>query len=318
MFPFESPLPPRCYPIQEGEDYVLYQMDFPDGRGRMTCYSVLPGIYLTFNEFYTHFGFQTENRLPGCVEINHCLRGRFECTLPNGRRVHVGPQDFSINDLAYPPCDSAFSLGEYYGIGLVLQVDTANRSVNTLLGREQLHLTPVLDRLLGEGHLLILRADPKIQHIFSELYLAPAQVRMSYYRLKVSELLLFLEFQQLQQTGVPARYISRDLTQRLRQMERQMTQDLRVHLPLEQLALQYQMSETTLKKNFQKVFGESPYAYLRRRRMEAAALLLQTTQKSIGEIAQEVGYQNPSKFSQAFSALYGVSPSEYKKGVLLE
>ena len=97
-----------------------------------------------------------------------------------------------------------------------------------------------------------------------------------------------------------------------------MTQDLRVHLPLEQLALQYQMSETTLKKNFQKVFGESPYAYLRRRRMEAAALLLQTTQKSIGEIAQEVGYQNPSKFSQAFSALYGVSPSEYKKGVLLE
>ena len=73
-----------------------------------------------------------------------------------------------------------------------------------------------------------------------------------------------------------------------------------------------------LYRQFQAVYGETPYAYAKRRRMETAALWLQTTDMPVGRIAGALGYQNASKFSQAFAAFYGVPPTAYKKGLLLD
>ena len=97
-----------------------------------------------------------------------------------------------------------------------------------------------------------------------------------------------------------------------------MTENLKKHHSLIQLAEEFHMSPTTLKKLFLRVYGETPYHYLRRRRMEEAALMLQTTSLRIGRIGELVGYQNASKFSAAFQEVYGVRPLEYKNGVLLE
>lgn len=41
---------------------------------------------------------------------------------------------------------------------------------------------------------------------------------------------------------------------------------------------------------------------------------LQTTDMPVGRIAGALGYQNASKFSQAFAAFYGVPPTAYKRG----
>lgn len=34
---------------------------------------------------------------------------------------------------------------------------------------------------------------------------------------------------------------------------------------------------------------------------------------TIGEIALQIGYQNPNKFTSAFRTEYGMSPTEYRK-----
>ena len=36
---------------------------------------------------------------------------------------------------------------------------------------------------------------------------------------------------------------------------------------------------------------------------------------SVGEIATEIGYTNPNKFTSAFRGEYGMTPTEYKKNV---
>lgn len=309
--------PKGAYLKKTSDGAKIYRIDFEDGYGEMTTYSVLPGIILSFNNFHTFSGFQSEARYPGAIEINHCLRGRFECMLPSGEIAYLGAQDFAVNNMARPPQHSTFPLGEYYGISLVLEIMPANNAIAQIIGPEIIDLQQLIEKMLSDGKLLLLRADPKIQHIFSELYDLPAKARIPYFKLKIIELLLFLTFGQ-HCMAHPQRYVYKDTAQRTRQIAHKMTENLRIHYSVAQLAAQYQMSCKTLQRNFQKVYGQSPYAYLKHCRIETAALLLQTTDLSIHEIAQEVGYQNASKFSSAFADIYKMLPSEYRKGAILD
>ena len=55
----------------------------------------------------------------------------------------------------------------------------------------------------------------------------------------------------------------------------------------------------------------SPMAYLRRLRMEKAKELLKLPEKSVGEIAEEVGYSGIYQFSRVFKREALMTPSEY-------
>ena len=56
-----------------------------------------------------------------------------------------------------------------------------------------------------------------------------------------------------------------------------------------------------------------PGKFLTQVRLEMAAVLLKNTQKTILVIALEVGYQSEAHFSKAFKAIYGLSPSQFRK-----
>ena len=73
------------------------------------------------------------------------------------------------------------------------------------------------------------------------------------------------------------------------------------------------MPLTSMKKAFTIIYGKSIYAYMKEYRVNVAALLLQDSSKSILEIANDLGYQNPSKFSAAFKSLRGLTPRDYRK-----
>lgn len=72
------------------------------------------------------------------------------------------------------------------------------------------------------------------------------------------------------------------------------------------------MDISAFKEKFTKAFGIAPMAYCRQCRMGRAAQLLVATDKNISDIALSVGYRNPSKFSAAFAATFGRSPSGYR------
>ncbi len=84
-------------------------------------------------------------------------------------------------------------------------------------------------------------------------------------------------------------------------------------ITIEDLAKQFAMNTTTLKTVFKDVYGTSLAAHIKIHRMEEAARLLQTTDLSINEVSQRVGYESQSKFSAGFKEHYGVSPIDYRK-----
>ena len=179
-------------------------------------------------------------------------------------------------------------------------------------------LKALFERLFWDRSFLVLRHDRRIQHIFSELYAAPRALAPAYFRLKAAELFVFLALYEGGGHMPAAEYRGEDVHQRMEAAARALTQDLGRRLPLAQVCRSMGLSKTALYRQFQAVYGETPYAYAKRRRMETAALWLQTTDMPVGRIAGALGYQNASKFSQAFAAFYGVPPTAYKKGLLLD
>ena len=61
------------------------------------------------------------------------------------------------------------------------------------------------------------------------------------------------------------------------------------------------------------MYGLPPYAYLRTFRMERAAALLRETDLRVADIGLAVGYDSPSKFTAAFKAVIGQTPTVHRR-----
>lgn len=72
------------------------------------------------------------------------------------------------------------------------------------------------------------------------------------------------------------------------------------------------LSRAHFSREFRRVFGESPHAYLLTRRLERAAALLRTTDHSVAEICLAVGLQSIGSFTTSFGRAYGQSPTAYR------
>ena len=81
---------------------------------------------------------------------------------------------------------------------------------------------------------------------------------------------------------------------------------------MDELASAAGLSRAHFSREFRKAFGESPHAYLLTRRLERAAALLRTTDRSVVEICFAVGLRSVGSFTSSFTRTYGVSPTAYR------
>jgi AraC-like DNA-binding protein len=72
------------------------------------------------------------------------------------------------------------------------------------------------------------------------------------------------------------------------------------------------LSRAHFSREFRRAFGEPPHAYLLTRRLERAAALLRTTDRSVADICFSVGLQSVGSFTTSFTRTYGVSPTAYR------
>ena len=75
------------------------------------------------------------------------------------------------------------------------------------------------------------------------------------------------------------------------------------------------LSATTFKEAFRQLYGLPVHTWLRQRRMERAAELLNTSGLNLEGVAKAVGYSSVSQFAAAFRRQYGVTPGTYRKNV---
>ena len=95
-------------------------------------------------------------------------------------------------------------------------------------------------------------------------------------------------------------------------VEEIMEANFRFHLSLDEYAALCHRSLSSFKRDFRTHFGEPPGRWLLRRRLDYAAVLLQTTTARITEIVLESGFEDVAHFSRVFKQRFRVSPSAYR------
>jgi len=79
------------------------------------------------------------------------------------------------------------------------------------------------------------------------------------------------------------------------------------------LATQLHLSESQLYRKLKAISGKSTAVFIRSIRLQKGKELIQTTGKTISEVAYDVGFNDPSYFSRAFKEEFGHSPSAISK-----
>jgi transcriptional regulator GlxA family with amidase domain len=90
--------------------------------------------------------------------------------------------------------------------------------------------------------------------------------------------------------------------------------DARYFEPLDvrDLAAAAGLSPAHFSREFRRTFGESPHAYLLTRRLERAAAMLRTTDRSVADICLSAGWRSIGSFTSTFTRTFGISPGAYR------
>ena len=83
--------------------------------------------------------------------------------------------------------------------------------------------------------------------------------------------------------------------------------------PIELLADMCHLSVTHFRRTFNTIMGISPLEFINNTRIEHACLLLSSTDSSILEISELVGFHSVSSFNRAFVKLMDIPPREWRK-----
>jgi AraC-like DNA-binding protein len=82
---------------------------------------------------------------------------------------------------------------------------------------------------------------------------------------------------------------------------------------IRQVARAAGMNETTLKKGFKAIFGETPFDFSVRCRMQHALTLLREQSMPVARVAEAVGYRHQTSFATAFLRHFGMRPKDVRR-----
>jgi AraC-like DNA-binding protein len=159
-----------------------------------------------------------------------------------------------------------------------------------------------------------------MQRVAQQILKTPFQgiVQRLYLQAKVFELLaLQLDFiSPEQQVPTLSTGLKSDTIARIHQAKEILTQRLENPPSLLELAQQVGVSDRTLRRGFQELFGTTVIGYLTQQRMQQAEHLLRAGNCTVAEVANRVGYAHLGHFAAAFKRQFGITPKQCLAGQL--
>lgn len=113
----------------------------------------------------------------------------------------------------------------------------------------------------------------------------------------------------IENKNVPGKRARRDINKGLIYL----LENLHENLTIERLAAYSNLSKDHFSRSFYEKFKMRPNLYIQSKRVERAQLLLHTTNDSLKDISEKVGFDNFSYFSKVFKKITGKTPAYYKK-----
>ncbi len=302
--------------VEHGESFSIYRSQDSTGDCEVTVYPVFSGIELVYYD--VHMQSCDINLAKGreMLIITHCQEGRIEFEYKNGEYLYLASGDLSIQKNTENIRHRYCPLSHYHGVSVAIDMNRVPRCFSCILDDVFVSPEELEMKFCSEKPYSIMRENISIEHIFSELYSVPENIRKGYHKVKVLELLLFLSGLEYKGESEERRYFSRSQVTAAKEAKKYLLAHLDEHITIMELADMLGISSTSLKICFKGVYGDTINGYITNCKMQKAASLLKNTDKSVLEIAGIVGYNNGSKFAGAFRRVMNKSPNEYRKSLV--
>ncbi|KZX13712.1 helix-turn-helix transcriptional regulator [Methanobrevibacter oralis] len=299
--------------VIDNENKTSYFLDLDCGKGNIISYHVFNGIDLQFNSFNSlncnQLRFTPDEDL---IVINHCNKGRYECRVQGDILLYLGEGELaaSISSIDYDI--SEFPLGYYEGLEISFDCKVAQKSLDEFIGVGEINLSELFNKLKENGGFVIVGAKDEINHIIGEIYEVDDNINEVYFKLKIVEFLIFLLKLEIGDTNTNKNHCSLKHVTIVKRIKNYLIDNLDTNITLNDLSNRYGISKTSIKNCFKEVYGKSIFQWRKEYRLQVAANLLISSDKSIKEISTEIGYKNHSKFSSAFKEYFELTPSSYR------
>lgn len=305
---------PNVEMLIENDDCSILRLSDETGKGQMTVYCVFPGVFLMYNDYH----------MKGCVSefhtdtdllcIDHCREGRIEQEVKANVYSYLEAGDLRVDTRINHSGRVSFPLCHYHGITIGFEMKTASREIQSCMNGFSVNLYELQRKYCGNAKPFVIPGDPAVEHIFSELYNVPLKIKKDYFKIKVLELLLYLDALELSGHTEERPYFYKSQVEKIKAIHALITKDLTRNYTLEELSAQFDIALTPMKTCFKTVYGSPIFKYMRIYRMNYAAGLLRSRKElKVADIAGLVGYDSPSKFATAFHQIMGKTPLEYRK-----
>ena len=284
----------------------------------ITEHTIAPGIILVFQDIYQEhidYGNKPPELPCNLIAIQHCMRGRFEATYPDGEYVYMGPGSLSANLPAWSPSVNSFPLGHYYGFYIAISPETAKVSIEkaeSVLGALNIDFDAISEKLTEKNRLAFFPVDEKLDFFLKSMYPSECNFQVAGLKLKVLELLQILSSIEICPSETKQYFPSQQI-KTIKEIRSYLISNPDLHISLVTLSEKFSIPLTTMKNCFKAVYGMSIGKYIRQYRLQKGSEMLTSTTMRIIDIAGSLGYENASKFSEAFAKHYGMSPRDYRK-----
>lgn len=284
-----------------------------ENEGCVEVYVLAPGIRISFNRIDTSSWQKGDSSFfpERMLVFNFCLSGRCDVSLAQNRYAIVKEGQVCISTIR--PAKDFYYPGRHYS-GIEFYLDLAEleqcdgQDFLTQLG---IHLEPFIEAFCGENGLYLHRMNETLSGLVQTAWAnrgdpEPGQLRYLMVR-------LLHELAAMPCESEPDVYFTRSQIAIVREAEALILSDLSRRFTARELADRFGISESSFKFYVKGILGDSYLAYFRKKRMEKAAELLESTNLKVIEITNAVGYENQGKFARVFAEAYGVSPLEFRR-----
>ena len=302
--------------LARDNDHALLQVKDGTGEGLMTIYIPFEGVLINISDMHMQCcesGFVLEDNAE-VICFDYCREGRMEQQSDKGISTVLQEGQLRIDDRKSHTGHVFFPLRHYHGVSICMDVVCAERGIDSVMPGFPVHLRQLRKKFCADSIPYVLKNDSIIEGIMADIQDSPTNISADYYKLKILELLLYLETVEIKNDHKKKTYFFQNAGDKLREIHTQITENPALHFTIKELSEEFDIPQTELKKSFKEMYGDSIYSYLKRYRINlAASMLIKDQDKNVSEIAHAVGYESTGKFSAAFKQVLATTPLDYRK-----
>ncbi len=306
-----------------------------ENEGCVDFYLLSPNVAICFNEIYTNSWTKGDSSLfsEQMLILNFCINGRCDVSLAGNRYAIVGEHQICISTIL-PTKDFYYPGRLYEGIQIYIDMSslhTANHhtdvsnitSINTTPAEDALsaptdfltflgiHPEQIVEIFCGSDSLYLHRMNDTLYELVQDIWKTKEEPDFGCLRYLTVRLLH--ELMKMPGESEVNTYFTRSQIAIVKEAETLIMQDLSRRITAKEMADRFGISESSFKLYIKGILGDSYLSYFRKKRMEKAAELLESTNMKVIEIANAVGYENQGKFAKVFAEIYGVLPLEFRR-----